>query len=81
MRNSNYLMALKMAHIEPEDGGEKICSLLSDDVLKRLTKQRYDLIKPIIDEAENMLGGICDENINKLLNDSNLIASMLNVIS
>ena len=74
----NYLSVLKIAGISPDEG-EIICSLLNIKTLDRLTKVGFDrmLIKPILQEAANMEGGINDENVNLLLDDQNLVTSMI----
>lgn len=79
MGNYEYLMTFKMAGIEPNDGS-KICSILSDQTLNRLAgKGKLDrrIIIPILETAASMSGGINDENVNSILNDANVITSMI----
>lgn len=81
MQNSEYLMAFKMAGIEPYKGS-KICSLLSEQTLNRLAgkgKMQRSLIKPILERASVMSGGINDENVNSILNDTNAITSLMSI--
>lgn len=70
-------MTFKMAGIEP-DKAVQICNCLSEEVLNRLTakgKMDMRMIKPIINEAFRN-GGINDENIERILNDWNLMVSL-----
>lgn len=78
MENFRYLRVFKMAGIDLQRG-EMICSLLSDTVLDRLTKRDKDmrLIAPILRDAEEMRGGITDDNINALLDNQNYISSLI----
>lgn len=79
MENFEYLMAFKMAGIAPHDGN-KICSILSTQTLNRLAgKEKLDrrIIRPILEKAATMSGGINDENVNSILNDANTIISMI----
>ena len=77
MKNLKYLSVFKKAKITL-DAGDRICSLLSKSTLDRLTKKGFDrrLIKPVLESASVMSGGINDENVNSILNDINVIASM-----
>lgn len=78
MENFKYLRVFKMAGIEPYEGNE-ICSLLSSQILDRLTKVGFDrrLIKPILQKAKDMQGGINDENIDLILKDQDLVVSLI----
>ena len=80
MDEMKYLRVFKIAKIPPNIGS-KICSCLTEQTLERLTKVGMEraLIKPILEKAENMQGGINDENVNSILNDVNLITSMMAV--
>ena len=74
----NYLNVFKMAGISP-DIGEKICQQLSESILDRLTKVGMDrrIIKPILEIASKRCNGVCDENIDSILKDANLITSLM----
>lgn len=76
--NFKYLRVFKMADIPPDEG-TKICSFLTNQTLDRLTKKGFDrrIIKPVIQKAECMQGGINDKNVNLILDDANLIISMM----
>lgn len=67
-----------MAGIAPHEGNI-ICSLLSESMLDRLTKIGFDrrAIRPVLQEAESMQGGINDENINAILKNQNLMISII----
>ena len=72
MDNVKYLRVLKMAQISMEEASI-ICNTLSEETLNRITKVGFDrrYIKPVIRLAKVIPGGLCDENINKILNDPN----------
>ena len=72
MDNAKYLRVLKIAQI-PMEVASVICSALSEETLNRITKVGFDrrYIKPVIRLAKVIPGGLCDENINKILNDPN----------
>ena len=78
MENLKYLRVFKMAGITPYEG-EIICSLLSESTLDKLTRVGFkrNAIKPVIQEAQNMQGGITDENIEKILKNQNLMCSII----
>ena len=79
MENFEYLIAFKMAGIAPHDGS-KICSIFNDQILNRLAgKGKLDrrIIRPILEEAVTMSGGINDENVTSILDDINTITSMI----
>ena len=78
MQNSEYLIAFKMAGIEPSEGS-KICSFLSEQTLSRLAgrgKLDRRLIKPVLEKPFHMPGEINDENVNSILNNTNVITTM-----
>ncbi len=75
--NTQQLMAFKMAGIEPDES-IRLCNDLSEEIISRLTaKGKLDrrLIKSILSIALNN-GGINDDNIERILNDWNLIVSL-----
>ena len=78
IKNFKYLSAMKMGNIPP-DVGEKICTMLTKPTLDRLTAVGMDrrLISPILEMADKM-SGINDENINRILDDYNAIAALMN---
>lgn len=82
MTNSieKYLRVFKMAGIEP-DRGYAICLCLSEQTLDKLIINGMDrrIIKPILQKASNMPDGINDENVNMILNDLNVITSLMAV--
>lgn len=78
MKNFKYLRVFKMANIRP-DYGERICSLLGEETLDRLTRRGFHMnaIKPVLEKAEVMQGGITDKNVNAVLNNQNLMLSII----
>lgn len=78
LKNIKYLRVFKIAGIAPYDG-EVVCSLLSESTLDKLTRVGFHrgAIKPVLQEAQNMQGGINDENINKILKNQNLMTSII----
>lgn len=67
-----------MAGITPHEG-EIICLLLSESTLDKLTRVGFKrkVIKPVLQEAQDMQGGITDENIDKILKNQNLMVSII----
>lgn len=78
MENFKYLRVFKMAGIDPCEGNI-ICSLLAESTLNKLTKVGFDrrAIKPVLQEAKTMQGGITDENVNAILKNQNLMISII----
>ncbi len=78
MKNLKYLSALKMAGIQP-DIGEIICLQLNERILERLTNPGFDrrLIKPILQKAKNEYDEISDYSVEQILNNQNIITSMI----
>lgn len=78
MKNIEYLMVFKIAGIRP-DYGERICSLLSEETLNRLTRVGFhrNAIRPVLEKAESMQCGITDKNVNAILNNQNLMLSII----
>ena len=70
MDNAKYLRVLKIAQI-PMEVASVICSALSEETLNRITKVGFDrrYIYPVIELAAVMSDGLCDENVNEILND------------
>ena len=77
MAYEKYLRILKRGNILPETG-YKICKSLSEETLDRLTSPNFHnaLIKPVLEKAGSMEGGICDANVNSILSDPNIIIKM-----
>ena len=78
MKNIEYLKVLKIAGIRP-DYGERLCSLLGKETLDKLTKVGFhrSAIRPVLENAEAMQGGITDKNVNAVLNNQNLMSSII----
>ena len=78
MENFKYLRVFKMAGIAPYEGNE-ICSRVTKSTLDRLTRVGFDrrAVKPVLQEAETMQGGITDENVNAILENQNLMLSII----
>ena len=67
MDNAKYLRVLKIAQI-PMEVASVICSALSEETLNRITKVGFD--------RRYMSDGLCDENVNEILNDPNKMSEI-----
>ncbi len=74
MENTKYLRVFKIAQI-PMEVASVICNVLSEETLNRITEVGFDrrYIYPVIELAAVMPDGLCDKNINKILDDPNKI--------
>lgn len=61
------------------DIGEIICSQLNEHNLERLTRCGFDrrIIKPILQIAKDRYDEISDYSVEQILNDQNLITSLV----
>lgn len=77
MDNAKYLRVLKIAQI-PMEVASVICSAPSEETLNRITKVGFDrrYIYPVIELAAVMSDGLCDENVNEILNDPNKMSEI-----
>lgn len=77
MENIKYLRVLKIAQI-PMEVASVICNTLSEETLNRITKVGFDrrYIYPVIKFAAVMPDGLCDKNINEILNDPNKMSEI-----
>ena len=77
MDNAKYLRVLKIAQI-PMEVASVICSALSEETLNRITEVGFDrrYIYPVIELAAVMSDGLCDENVNEILNDPNKMSEI-----
>ena len=77
MDNAKYLRVLKMAQI-PMEMASVMCNALSEETLNRITKVGFDrrYIYSVIELAAAMPGGLCDKNINEILNDPNKMSKI-----
>lgn len=77
MENIKYLRVLKIAQI-PMEVASIICNTLSEETLNRITKVGFDrrYIYPVIKFAAVMPDGLCDKNINEILNDPNKMSEI-----
>lgn len=77
MENIKYLRVLKIAQI-PMEVASVICNTLSEETLNRITKVGFDrrYIYPVIELAKDMHGGLCDKNVNEILNDTNKMSEI-----
>ena len=77
MDNAKYLRVLKIAQI-PMEVASVICSALSEETLNRITRVGFDrrYIYPVIELAAVMSDGLCDENVNEILNDPNKMSEI-----
>lgn len=78
MENNEYLRFFKMAGIAPREGNI-LCSLLTEPTLDKLTQVGFDgkAVKPVLQEAATMSGGITDKNINTILENPKLMISIM----
>lgn len=61
--------------------GNIICSLLTELTLDKLTQVGFDgkAVKPILQEAATMSGGIMDKSVNMILKNPRLMISIMSV--